>query len=99
GVHGALRASLRGEIADRLAASAIGVHVALDARAGRRIAELRPAVAALTVVGALRMALVIARPTRWRTRPAVGVRPTSFASPRHAERIARAAIAVADALD
>lgn len=99
GVHRALRASPRDEIADRLALPAVAVLIALDTCAGRRIAELGASVSALRALGALRVALVVARPTRGRARSAVGVVAARFAASREAERFARAAVAVAETLD
>jgi hypothetical protein len=97
-VHGAPCTAARDEITDRLARSAVAVLVALDARAGRRVAELGPFVPALRVVRALRMAFVIARPTRRLRGPAVAVVPALFAPAGQTERIASPAIGVAEAL-
>lgn len=97
-VHRAARAPAGDDIADRLARSAVAALPALDAHAGRRLAELGPAIAALGVRRALRMAFVIAGPACRRARSAVGVVPTLLAAARDAERIARPAIGIADAL-
>jgi hypothetical protein len=97
-VHRALRASLREDVADRLALPAVGVLIALHARARRRVAELRSAISALRVLSALRMAFVIARPARRRARAAICVRAARLTAPRQAERGPRSAVSVADAL-
>lgn len=73
--------------------------MALDARARRRIAEPRAVVLALRVLGALRMALVVAGPARRLGRPAVAAVAALFAASLEAEGVARAAIAVAEALN
>lgn len=98
GVDRASRAAPSGDVADRLVGSAIGAPHALDTRAGAEIAELGPAIPALRVVGALRVALVIAGPARGGSRPAVRVVPTFLAAAGDAERIARPAVGVAEAL-
>lgn len=98
GVRRAAHAAPRRDVADGVVRVAIAVLIALDTRAGGRIAELRAVVPALRVVGALLVALVIAGPTRGLGGPAVGVVPARLTATGQAERIARPAVGVAEAL-
>lgn len=97
-VRRASHAPPRRDITNWLVGPAVAVLIALHAGAGGRIAELRSVIPALRVVRALRAALVVARPTRRRGRPAVRAVPALLATTGQTERIAGSAVRVAETL-